>query len=95
MALSDSLLQFLGAFQDYWFLIVISFFVLRALKRRYLSPVSDVPALSFLSTISRLGKVQTVLSGYNHHTQLAAHRKHGEHDSIVAIKKPYPRNREE
>ena len=81
MAVSDSFFHLLEVTKDYWVLIVLSFFVLRAFKRRYLSPVSDVPALNFLSTISRLGKVQTVLSGHNHHTQLAAHRKHGEYES--------------
>ena len=86
MGTSDSLLHILEISKDYWPLIVLSFFILRALKRRYLSPVSDVPALNFLSTVSRLGKVQTVLSGYNHHTQLAAHRKHGKHDGLAILK---------
>jgi hypothetical protein len=68
----------LGAVKQHWGLFLVAFFVLRAFKRRYLSPVSDVPALNFLSTISRLGKVREVLSGHGEKTILEAHRKHGE-----------------
>lgn len=60
-----------------WPFLLLALFILRALKRRYLSSVSDVPALSFISTISRLGKVQEVLSGKTEKTQLEAHRKYG------------------
>ena len=68
----------LGAVRKHWALFLIAFFILRALKRRYLSPVSDVPALNFLSTISRLGKVKEILSGDCEKRALQAHRKYGE-----------------
>ncbi|OCK74442.1 cytochrome P450 [Lepidopterella palustris CBS 459.81] len=74
--------QLLSALFSHWFLLAASFLVLRAFKRRYFSPVSDVPAISFLATISRLGKVRDVLSGHIEQTQLEAHRKYG---SIVRI----------
>jgi hypothetical protein len=70
-------MQVFWALKEHWIILSLSFFALRAWKRRYLSPLSDVPSLNFLSTISRLGKVREVLSGKTHLTQLEAHRKYG------------------
>jgi hypothetical protein len=72
----------LGAFLDFlktqWILLIVLYFLTRALFRRYFSSVSDVPPISFLATISRLGKVREVLSGRTEINQLEAHRKYGE-----------------
>jgi hypothetical protein len=77
MAFSALLTLTLLTLRDYWLLLSLSFFLLRAIKRRYFSAISDVPPLNFLATISRLGKVREVLSGHTHLTQLEAHRKYG------------------
>lgn len=63
--------------RDNFVYLVLAFFVTRAIKRRYLSHMRDIPALGFLHTISRLGKVREVLSGNTHIRQLEAHRKYG------------------
>jgi hypothetical protein len=73
-SLLTSLVSFVWA---HWPAVVASFFLVRALKRRYLSPVRDVPAVSFLATISRLGKAKEILSGHVQQTLLDAHRQHG------------------
>lgn len=77
MSSSAYISQFLCVLIEHWIVLSLSFFALRALKRRYLSPLSDFPSLNFLSTISRLGKAREVLSGKTHLTQLEAHRKYG------------------
>jgi hypothetical protein len=80
-----ALVSAIAAVRQYWAPAVVAFFLLRALKRRYLSPVSDVPALNFLSTISRLGKVREVLSGKTEKTLLEAHRKYGKQTALTGF----------
>jgi hypothetical protein len=74
---SGVLAAFLDFLKTQWILLIALFFLTRALFRRYFSSVSDVPAISFLATISRLGKVREVLSGKTEINQLEAHRKYG------------------
>lgn len=71
-----------------WLFVIVLFFILRAIKRRYFSALSDVPG-EFLASISRLGKVKEVLSGCTEKTQLELHRKYGKYkpaaDKLTAL----------
>ena len=77
MAFSTVLADLVVCSSHYFYFIILGFFIARAFKLRYLSPVRDIPALSFIHTISRLGKVREILSGDTHLRQLEAHRKYG------------------
>ena len=72
-----SLIAAVGSFiVAHWLLAVFSPFVLRALYRRYVSPLRKYPG-PFVASFSRLWKVISTASGntYTHH--IALHRKYG------------------
>ncbi|KAK1449429.1 hypothetical protein CMEL01_08744 [Colletotrichum melonis] len=69
-----SLLQVLSS---HWFAACLAIFVLRALYRRYVPSLRDIPAVNFLATVSRWNKVLQVLSTRAERNLLEAHRKLG------------------
>lgn len=60
----------------HWVLILVSFIVIRALYRRYASPLHKYPG-PFLASVSRLWKVLSTASGHTHVDHIALHRKYG------------------
>jgi len=55
---------------------VVSSAVLIALKRRYLSPVSDIPG-PFFGSFSIFWKIWTILTAHLEDETIALHKKHG------------------
>lgn len=78
MAATLEAMPTVGVLVRYASAVFITFFAYRILSRRYLSPLSDIPALNLLSAVSRWGKVMEVLSKRSEKNLLEAHKKHGE-----------------
>lgn len=60
----------------HWLPILLTSLVVRALYRRYASPLRKYPG-PFLASISRLWKVRSTASGRTHLEHIALHRKYG------------------
>lgn len=56
--------------------VVILFVVLVALRRRYMTAVSDIPG-PFFATISIFWKLWQIIQGHPEHKIIALHKKHG------------------
>lgn len=55
---------------------VVLFVVLLSLKRRYMSPVSDIPG-PFFATFSIFWKIWHIIKGHIEEETIALHKKHG------------------
>jgi len=56
--------------------VVVLFLVLVALRRRYMTPVSDIPG-PFLATVSIFWKLWQIIQGHLEQKTIALHKKHG------------------
>ncbi|KAL1843206.1 hypothetical protein VTJ49DRAFT_2757 [Mycothermus thermophilus] len=65
-----------GLITTHWPLILLTTLLIRALYRRYASPLRKYPG-PFLASISRLWKVFSTASGRTHLDHIALHRKYG------------------
>ncbi|KAK4099266.1 cytochrome P450 [Parathielavia hyrcaniae] len=59
-----------------WAAILVSFLLLRALHKRYASPLRKYPG-PFLASVTRLWKVKSAASGRTHLDHIALHRRYG------------------
>lgn len=77
LSLTKSLVGTAVAFvAAHWVLFLLSALALRALFRRYATPLRRYPG-PFLASITRLWKVRSVISGRTHLEHIALHRKYG------------------
>src|ERR1700760_1452238 len=60
----------------YWPLILISFFIVRALYRKYFHPLRKVPG-PFLASTTNLWRLALFLRGRQHHEYVALFQKYG------------------
>lgn len=56
--------------------LVLVFFILVALKRRYLSPIRDIPG-PFLASFSGLWQILHIIKGHTELAVLDLHKQHG------------------
>ncbi|KAK4109835.1 cytochrome P450 [Canariomyces notabilis] len=61
---------------EHWLPLLIATIVIRALYKRYASPLRKYPG-PFLASVSRLWKVKSTASGRTHLEHIALHRKYG------------------
>ena len=54
----------------------LAFVVLTIIRRRYFSPISDIPG-PFLASFSVLWQIKHVLKGHTEQVTIAEHKKHG------------------
>jgi hypothetical protein len=60
----------------HWPTVLLTLLVIRALHKRYASPLRQYPG-PFLASVTRLWKVWSTASGHTHLDHIALHRRHG------------------